>query len=196
MSVTSVSTRDSTTIPWCTMAQRKWWRLGEVPQPKGSDGLGTVIGLASLRSVIDWVRGAGATVAALALGAVMVRAAIAKLGSREQTEADFASLGLVAAGRLAVVVPIGELAVAALLVVAPGWGGVVAAALLAAFTAVLVRVLRRPDGLVPSCACFGGSSRSPISWRHLARNGMLLALALVAAAFDGRFSPLFGFVLY
>lgn len=134
--------------------------------------------------------------AALLLAAVMLRAAIAKLGSRRQTEEDFASLGLVAAGRLAVIVPVVELAVAALLVTAPGWGGVVAAALLAAFTAILVRVLRRPGGLVPSCACFGGSNRSPISWRHLARNGVLLALALVAASFDGLFSPLFAFVLY
>jgi len=146
--------------------------------------------------VIDWVRGSGAIIAALLLGAVMVRAAVAKLGSRRQTEEDFASLGLVAAGSLAVAVPIVELAVAALLVTAPGWGGVVAAALLTAFTAVLVRVLRRPDGLVPSCACFGGSSRSPISWRHLARNGVLLALALAAASFDGLFSPLLAFVLY
>lgn len=134
--------------------------------------------------------------AALALGAVMVRAAIAKLGSREQTGNDFASLGLVAANRLAVAVPIVELVVAALLVVAPGWGGVIAAALLTSFTALLVRVLRRPDGLVPTCACFGGSSRSPISWRHLARNGVLLALAFVAATFDGHFSPLVGIVLY
>lgn len=134
--------------------------------------------------------------AALALAAVMVRAAVAKLGSRQETADDFASLGLVAAGPLAVIVPILELAVAVLLVVAPGWGGVVAAALLTAFTAVLARVLRRPEGLAPSCACFGGASRSPLSWRHLVRNGTLLALALVAASFDGAFSPLVGFVVY
>ena len=146
--------------------------------------------------MIEWVRGAGAVGAALVLAAVMLRAGVAKLGSRDQTEDDFAALGLIAPGTLAVVVPILELAVAALLVTAPGWGGVVAAALLTAFTAVLVRILRPPDGLVPSCACFGGSSRSPISWRHLARNGVLLAAALVAASFDGVLGPLFAFVLY
>lgn len=135
-------------------------------------------------------------VAALLLGAVMIRAAVAKLAARRQTEDDFASLGLKASGPLAVAVPLAELAAAALLVVAPGWGGVVAAALLTAFTAILVRVLLRPHGLVPTCACFGGSSRSPVSWRHLTRNGVLLALAFVAASFDGLFSPLFAFVLY
>lgn len=152
--------------------------------------------MASLPPVIDWLRETGATAAALVLGAVMVRAAWAKRRSPAQTEADFASLGLVAAGPLAVAVPVVELAVAALLVLTPGWGGVVAAALLAAFTAVLVRVLRNPDGLTPSCACFGGSNRSPVSSRHLVRNAALLALAFVAASFDGVFSPLFAFVLY
>ncbi len=146
--------------------------------------------------MIDWIRATGATGAALILGAVMVRAALAKLRSLAQTEADFASLGLVAAGPLAVAVPVVELAVAALLVLAPGWGGVVAAALLAAFTAVIVRVLRSPDGLTPSCACFGGSNRSPVSSRHVARNAVLLGLALIAASFDGLFSPLVAFVLY
>lgn len=130
------------------------------------------------------------------LGAVMVRAALAKLRSLPQTEADFASLGLVASGPLAVAVPVVELAVAVLLVLAPGWGGVVAAALLASFTAVILRVLRNPDGLTPSCACFGGSNRSPVSSRHVARNAALLALAFIAASFDGLFSPLFAFVLY
>jgi len=130
------------------------------------------------------------------LAVVMVRAAVTKLQSRRQTEKDFASLGLVGAETLAVAVPAVEFVVAILLVVTPGWGGIVAAALLAAFTVVLGRTLRNPDGPAPTCACFGGSSRSPVSWRHVVRNGGLLVLALVASTFDGLFTPLLAFVLY
>ncbi len=147
-------------------------------------------------AVLDVLRDEGAVVAALLLAAVMLRAAVAKLGSRRQTETDFAALGLAAPGVLAVAVPVVEVTVAVLLVVAPAWGGMVGAALLAGFTAVLVRVLRRPDGLIPSCACFGGSSRSPVSGRHLVRNAVLLALALLAVSFDGTLNPLLAFVLY
>ena len=137
-----------------------------------------------------------ATGSALLLAVIMVRAGWAKLRSRRQTEADFAALGLAAAGPLAVAVPAAELLVAALLIVTPGWGAVVAAALLTAFTAIIARVLLDPGGLSPSCACFGGSSRAPISRRHLVRNGLLLALAALAVSFDGVVSPLFAFVLY
>ena len=142
------------------------------------------------------LRGPVAVGAAFVLAVVLGWAAVAKLRSRDQTQDDFESLGLVGSKRLAVAVPVVELATAGLLVLVPSWGGVVAAALLAAFTAVIVRVLREPDGLTPTCACFGGSTRSPLSWRHLARNGALLILALLAASFDGAGGPILGSVLY
>ncbi len=150
----------------------------------------------TLRAVYDWIRGPGATAAALLLAAILTWAAGAKLRSRRQTEADFTSLGLVAAAPLAVAVPVAELVAAALLVTAPGWGGALAAALVVGFSVVIVRVLRHPGGLTPTCACFGGSSHRPLSYHHLVRNGVLLLLALIAASFSGGMSPIFGFVLY
>lgn len=124
-----------------------------------------------------------ALIAALVLAVVFVIAAVAKLADRDGTTDDFGSLGLPEPARWATLVPLLELAVALTLVVLPGWGGVVAFALLAAFTANLAIVLR--SGRVAHCACFGGSSTKPVSVRHLLRNAGLLLLALLAATFDG-----------
>lgn len=54
----------------------------------------------------------------------------------------------------------------------------IAALMLVAFTALLVARLAR--GQRPPCACFGSWSAKPLSWKHLARNAVLLALAVVA----------------
>ncbi len=124
-----------------------------------------------------------ALAAALALAATFGVAAVAKLRSAAATEADFASLGLPRPDLWVRLVPAMESATAAVLVVVPGWGGVLAFALLAAFTANLAAVLR--SGRVASCACFGGATATPVSSRHLVRNGILLAVALLAATFDG-----------
>ena len=56
---------------------------------------------------------------------------------------------------------------------------VLAAVLLTAFTALLVRLLL--DGRRPPCDCFGSLSRRPIGWGSVVRNLVLLALAVVAA---------------
>ncbi|MGH1490366.1 MAG: DoxX family protein [Acidimicrobiales bacterium] len=125
-----------------------------------------------------------AAVGALILAATLVIAAVAKLRDRAGTEADFESLGLPNPRFWAGAVPIAELATAAALIVVPGWGGVAAFGLLAAFTANLVMVIR--SGRVASCACFGGSSTEPVSSKHLVRNAALLVLALLAATIDGR----------
>jgi uncharacterized membrane protein YphA (DoxX/SURF4 family) len=128
-----------------------------------------------------------AAIAALALAVVLVVAAGSKLRDLAATEADFASLGLSNPQFWARAVPAAELATAAGLIASPGWGGVAAFALLAAFTATLAVVIR--SGRVATCACFGGSSTKPVSVRHLLRNGVLLAMALLASTFDG---PLVG----
>lgn len=120
-----------------------------------------------------------ALAAALALAGVLSLAAMAKLRRPEETEADFASLGLPRPSTLAITVPVVELACAALLVVLPGWGGVASFGLLALFTAFLVTVLR--SGRVVACACFGANDRDPVSARHLIRNAGLGLLALTAA---------------
>lgn len=121
--------------------------------------------------------------AALALAVVLAWAAISKLRRPVVTAADMAGLGLPYAPALAWIVPVVELVVAGALLTVPGWGGVVAFALLAAFTALLASVVR--SGRAVPCACFGGTSRQPVSSRHLVRNAVLLGLAALAATVDG-----------
>jgi hypothetical protein len=72
-----------------------------------------------------------------------------------------------------------EIAVGALLVTGLGgaWAVIAAAALLVAFSVLLIDRLRQ--GRRVPCACFGPGVR-PISWWSVARNGVLLALAAVA----------------
>ncbi len=130
-------------------------------------------------AVDDLLPAAVALVAALVLALVFVVAGVAKLRRPGATAEDFAELGLPLAGPLAVVVPVVELACAALLVVVPGWGGVASFGLLALFTANLAVVVR--SGRVVRCACFGAADRDPVSVRHLVRNAVLAVLALAAA---------------
>jgi uncharacterized membrane protein YphA (DoxX/SURF4 family) len=70
-----------------------------------------------------------------------------------------------------------EIAVGAVLVgqLAPVAAGVLALVLLVAFTTLIVR--RLAEGRHPPCACFGAWSASPLGWRHVARNAVLIVLA-------------------
>src|SRR6185503_1951209 len=67
-----------------------------------------------------------------------------------------------------------EAAAAVLLVVAPAVGYALALALIAAFTAVLRRVVH--SGQRVACWCFGAST-TPVGVSHLVRNASLLAVA-------------------
>lgn len=116
--------------------------------------------------------------AAYLLAAVLVVASTTKLGRPAAVAADFAELGLAQPAALARAVPLLELGCAVLLVTVPEWGGVASFALLAAFTAVLVNVIR--SGRVVACRCFGALTDEPVSPRTLARNAALLTLALIA----------------
>ena len=127
------------------------------------------------------------SVAAVALAAVLLWAAGAKLMRPAETASDFRQLGVPAPGLLARVVPLVEIGTAILLVVAPGWGGVVGFALLSGFTALLVAVIR--SGRVVACGCFGSSSTEPVSIVEIARNGLLLLLAAAAASSNGLVRP-------
>ena len=60
------------------------------------------------------------------------------------------------------------------------WPALAAIVLLIGFTIVIVR--RLLDGSRPPCACFGSRSTRPLGAYHVARNGGLLVLAMVAAA--------------
>lgn len=77
-------------------------------------------------------------------------------------------------------VPWWELVVGASLLVglAKPWPAVAATVTIAAFTALLLRVLRR--GEHPPCACFGTWSAAPLGVRHVVRNVALLCLAVVS----------------
>lgn len=64
--------------------------------------------------------------------------------------------------------------------VAEPWAAWLALALLVGFSAALARVLRRPVGERPACACFGRWSSRPVGAGSLLRNGALAALAVLA----------------
>ena len=120
-----------------------------------------------------------ALVAAVVLGAVFLAAGVLKLSALAQWRSQAAGLGVPSS--VASLVPYIELVVGALLLVQlqrsfVAW---VAAAVLLAFSAVLALQLQR--GLRPPCACFGSLSARPIGAGTLVRNGVLLAVALVAA---------------
>jgi len=116
--------------------------------------------------------------AGMAVGAALLVAGAAKL-ARPSWAREAAALGVPA--WLARPVPAVELLVGAGLVTGVArrplaW---VAVVLLGAFTAVVGRSLAA--GRRPVCACFGAWSSRPIGGRTVARNAVLLALALVAA---------------
>ncbi len=118
-------------------------------------------------------------VAAVVVGMVFLLAAITKLARADSWRTQSADLRV--PWPVAAVVPYVEAVVGALLVVqvmrhAAAWA---ALALLVAMTAVLAG--RLAQGEHPPCACFGEWSASPISMRHIVRNLVLIALAVMAA---------------
>ena len=117
-------------------------------------------------------------VARVLLGAVFVAAGASKVASGKSWPAQALQLGVPAA--VATVVPWCELTMGALVVVgvATPWPVVVAMAMLAVFTAMLIRTLLR--GERPPCACFGSWSASPLGWSHVARNAGFMALGVAS----------------
>jgi hypothetical protein len=118
--------------------------------------------------------------AALILAVLFAWAGVAKLGARRRTARTFATLGLPAPAALALAVPVVELALAAGLVLAPGWAAAGALALLAAFSVFLTRAVRA--GVDVGCGCFGSAGSEPVSFVELVRNGLLGIAAAVALA--------------
>jgi len=120
--------------------------------------------------------------ARLILAAVLAAAGVAKLADRRRVvRLVGAVLTPRVAAPVAAVVPAVELGLAALLLV--WWASALPALLsmvvLGAFTVVLVRAQLRG---VP-CPCFGGmSGEQPAGPRDVLRNGVLLALAVLATA--------------
>tara|TARA_B100001123_G_scaffold407894_1_gene500555 strand:+ start:245 stop:628 length:384 start_codon:yes stop_codon:yes gene_type:complete len=113
------------------------------------------------------------------LACVFAVAAAVKLRDPLGTRRTLGDFGLPNPRLLARVLPATEATTALLLVVDPRVGGQCAVALLVAFTTLIVG--RLMAGHRNACGCFGTWSKHPLSWRDLARNGILVALGVLAA---------------
>jgi methylamine utilization protein MauE len=126
--------------------------------------------------------GALGLVAGLLLAVVFAVAGIAKLADRAGTRTAVGEFGVPQGlvGLFALVLPLAELTVAALLLPGPtrAVGGAGAVALLGLFSAAIVVSLAR--GRAPDCDCFGQLHSASASWRTLMRNGLLAGLAALA----------------
>lgn len=119
-----------------------------------------------------------AAAAAIVVGAAFLLAGGAKIAAGPGWPVQAAALG--APTVVIPIVPWVEIGIGALLcaqIARPAVASV-AAAMLLAFTALLAT--RLAHGQHPPCACFGSWSAKPLSWKHLARNAVLLAIAVVA----------------
>ena len=119
------------------------------------------------------------TVAYICLGVAFLVAGGAKLAA-PSWPAQAHELG--APGVVIPFVPWVEIIVGALLCVqlVRPVPAIIALAMLVVFTGLLV--LRLAQGKHPPCACFGSWSARPLGWRHLVRNAVLMALAVIAIA--------------
>jgi uncharacterized membrane protein YphA (DoxX/SURF4 family) len=123
----------------------------------------------------------------LVLAAVFVVAAVGKARDQAGTRHSLESFGIprALAPTVAVVLPIVEIAIAVALVpvATAWWAGVAALVLLVAFTAALTVGLLR--GVEADCHCFGAVSSRPVGPATIARNLVLVALAVVLVAAGG-----------
>jgi hypothetical protein len=132
-------------------------------------------------------------IARLLLASLFLVAGGAKLADRDGSRAALTGFGLKRfVAPTALLLPLIELVAAGLLLPAPTarWGGLLALALLAAFTVAIASALRR--GETPDCHCFGQLHSAPAGRLTLARNAVLAALAgfvVLAGWGDGGASP-------
>ena len=115
--------------------------------------------------------------AGLVLGIAFLAAGAAKIASGSLWAQQAKAIGAPALS-VAVVPPL-EIVIGALLCTraAPEIVAAIALALLAMFTTLIT--VRLAQGKRPPCACFGSWSARPLGWRHLLRNLVLIALAVV-----------------
>lgn len=118
-----------------------------------------------------------ALAARVILGLVLVVAAVSKLSVRQWAHDTARALGLPYA--LTAPTPVLELLIGSGLITGVRLMPVAALGLLLLYTGVLLVQVTKNNA--PPCACFGRAAR-PITWRTVARNGVLLALALVSVA--------------
>jgi hypothetical protein len=119
-------------------------------------------------------------VAAVLLGAAFVLAGASKLAAGSAWPAQASELGAPtwSVGPL----PWVELGLGAVLIsnLVRRQAAIVALVLLLVFSSLVIARLR--EGRHPPCACFGAWSARPLGPGHLVRNGVLVVLAIVAAA--------------
>ncbi len=140
--------------------------------------LETIADLLFGASYVDGPLGGIASVMAVALAGVFAYAAYNKIIDPDRTAAEFKALLVPAPATLARVVPVVELGVAIVLVIWPRLGATLAASLLGAFTTLLVVTVR--SGRTVSCGCLGAKSGQPVTMATVARNFVLLAMAMAA----------------
>lgn len=120
-----------------------------------------------------------AVVASLLVGAVFVVSSVAKSADPARWTGQAAGMGVPAP--IARLVPYGEAVLAAWLI--SQWqrslAASVAIGVLLVFSALVA--VRLAQGRRPVCACFGSLSARPIGASTLVRNGLIAAVAAVAA---------------
>jgi peroxiredoxin len=118
-------------------------------------------------------------IARLLLAIVFVVAGITKLTDRTGLRQAIIDFGVPAtlATSLGLILPLAELAVAGALIprASAWWGAIGALSLLLLFIAGILANLAR--GRKPDCHCFGQLHSSPVGWKTLWRNGVLVAVA-------------------
>jgi methylamine dehydrogenase accessory protein MauD len=131
--------------------------------------------------------------ARLLLAGLFAAAGVAKLADREGSRRAIVDFGVPSAlaAPLGLLLPLGELAVAAALIPASTawWGALGALALLSLFVAGIAANLAR--GRKPECHCFGQLHSAPLGRKTLARNGVLATVAgiLVWQGWQGETGP-------
>lgn len=120
-----------------------------------------------------------AVVAACIVGLVFVVAAVLKFADRTAWRTQSSALGV--PHSVADVVPVVELSVGSALLaqLARPVTAAIAGAVVLAFTMVVLHHMR--GDARPPCACFGRRHATPIGWRDVVRNVVLLGCCLVAA---------------
>jgi hypothetical protein len=125
-----------------------------------------------------------ALVARITLAAAFGLSAATKVAAPAELARGLANFGIPSARAVARALPPVEAGLAVLLVAVRGsaWPAYLAIAVLAAFTAAVVANLA--GGHAAPCPCFGppGAGARPVSAATVARNGALIALAVLGAA--------------
>jgi hypothetical protein len=123
--------------------------------------------------------GGASYLAAVVLAIVFLVGAVSKFRDIRPVGRTLRAGGIPASRVVAASIPLFEIATAALLLVRPTVGAVVALASLTLFTAFLLSLLIR--NIDVSCGCFGGNDES-VSYIDVVRNAMLATLAILATS--------------